>query len=768
MPVIADFLLVALSILAPALGGSTFLWAKALLFLLGGFVIFAHPSRHRLPKPLFFIFIALVAMSLSSFLPAWIFSHWEWRVDLERKYDTPLGKMFTPQPFLTLESVLLMLGSMFWAAYILTRGISVRRRTLMSVYAGGIIGLTLVGFFLFFRGAPTELWHPLNGRFGFFPNRNHTANVLVLGGIATLALAYDCLTKGKKIGWVWAGGYLLIGLGVVVNFSRAGVIFFFLGSAAWFIWVTWKTKEFKRMAVGGSALMFGLAAFLVFGGATLGRFLGSNAEHHDLRIPLQKDALLLIKDTWWHGVGLGNFEPVFAGYRKYSAFTDARALHPESDWLQAGVEMGALAPILILVGLGYLIWKRWPRPGESSFHLRAAATVGVIVFAVHGFIDVPGHRFGALWPALCLLAMTERDEEIDVYRPWLGKFYRAGAFLMCVLGLAWVTDCFGSKRFPTSAAVYQTKQDIIGAYDAARHSEVIALATKGLRIAPIDYYFYYNRGLAEAWILSTPERAIADLSRAYYLERLYSELPFTEGRVWMNREPELAVQAWSRALQLVTPALKEEMFRTMLVESAGVPEARKWLRELAIKDTNNFLQYLAGSTSDEFKIELAQIRQNDPQLARLTDPQRKRLFEIWRTKGDVNEMAEFLKGNTAFSNAGWLPLAEAMASRKEFQQAYSLAYTNAPKPTLPTFIKPGTSEELLRAVLFEKDFVAGYALYYRYLTEGKPEEALKTLRTFVDNPACPKYFHFLVAEREAEIFEWERAWKAIHKYLTVQ
>jgi hypothetical protein len=129
-------------------------------------------------------------------------------------------------------------------------------------------------------------------------------------------------------------------------------------------------------------------------------------------------------------------------------------------------------------------------------------------------------------------------------------------------------------------------------------------------------------------------------------------------------------------------------------------------------------------------------------------------------------MAAQLDKKPEWANAGWLPLAEATAARKEFQRAYELAYKNAAKPTLPSVIKSGTPEELLRAVLFEKDYVAGYALYYRYLTENKPEEALKTIRGFTENPNCPTYFLYLAAEREAEIFNWEAAWKAIHAYVT--
>ncbi len=769
MPVIADLLLVALSLLAPALGGSTSLWAKALLFLLAGFLIFAHPSRNRLPKPLLLVFGSLIFLGLLGFLPAGLFGDFPWRQQLVTTYETPLPSTLSPQPFVTLESFLLMVGSLFWASYVLTRGVTVRRRTLLSLYAGGILLLTLAALFLYLRGINTELWRPLNGKFGFFPNRNHTANVLALGGIITLALAYDNLVKKRRIGWFWAASYFLIGVALVINFSRAGIVFFFLGSAAWFAWVTFETREFKRLAVGGSTLLLLLALFLIFGGKTQARFVGNSGQESSVsfRWLLQKDAARLMKDASWHGVGLGNFEPIFAGYRKDSAVNELRALHPESDWTLVGIELGFLAPLLMWFGIGYVVWKRWPRPGEGSFHLRAAATIGVLVFVVHGFVDVPGHRFGAVWPAVFLLSMTQRDEELDNHRPWLGRAYRGGAFLLCILGMMWLMDTFGLKRLPSSAAVFSAKQEIVAAYDESRHAEVIAAASRGLKIAPLDWYFYYNRGLAEAWIFSTPERAIADLSRAYYLERLASQLPYTEGRIWLSREPELAVQAWSRALQWVAPEARDSLFQNMLSESSGKPEARKWLRELARKDMDHFLRYLSGATEPEFKVELEALRREDPELKLLSESQRKRLFEIWRRKGDAKEMAAFLQSNASFAAAGWLPLAESLASRKEHKDAYVLAFANVAKPSLPSVLKEGTTEDLMRAVLFEKDFVAGYALYRRRLAEGKPEEALKAIRGFIDNPSCPKYFHYLAAEREAEALEWERAWKALHKYVTL-
>lgn len=764
MPVIVDFLIVGLTLLAPALGGSTYLWTQALFLLLAGLIVFAQPSRNLLPRPLAFAFLALIILAAIPFLPAAWLPQFPWRMEFE-KLGAQLPATFTPQPWLTLEKFALMLGGLFWAAYLLTRGVTVRRRLLLSIYAGGILALTLAAFYCYFTKTRTILWNPLNGQFGFFPNRNHTGNVLALGGIVMLALAQDGFLRRSKVGMFWLVSYLVVAVALVINYSRAGVALFFLGSAAWFVWITWTQRRFKAMAVGASCLLFLLSAFFLAGGKTAERFLTKHDTQPDagFRWLVQTDAMDLYNDASWHGIGMANFRAVFPAYRKASA-NEFETIHPESDWLLFGIDLGWFAPFLIWGSLGYLLWKRWPSSQEPSFPLRAACIVAVLAFVVHGFFDVPGHRFGAVLPALFLLSIAQRDEAFDVERRWLGKFYRTGAFAFSMLGIAWMLTSFGPKRLPNSAAVFDVKREIMQAYGEGRQAEVVRLSTEGLRIAPLDWYLYYNRGLAQAWVLSTPERALADFARAYYLQPQTPELYFAEGRAWLGREPELAVAAWAKALNAAPDKMDDGLFHRMLSEGGKHSEARPWLKRLARSDADHYLRFLSLLGPDEFKAELDALFESDAELRGLSAEQRKRLFDLWR-KRDAASLAAKLEANPSWSDVGWLPLAQSLATRRQFEAAYSMAITNVVEPSLPKETREGNVEELERIMTAGDDLVTGYALYVNYMRDGREGDALKVLRRLSKGPEAPGYIHYLEAQLAAKAGDWANAWAALHKFI---
>jgi len=157
-------------------------------------------------------------------------------------------------------------------------------------------------------------------------------------------------------------------------------------------------------------------AFLLFGGRTLERFTGSTDRPvdlaADLRFGIHADALKLLTQVSWHGVGLGNFEPVFALHRVKSAGNN-RVVHPESDWFWTGIELGWVAPALILAGAVFWLVRHWPERSAASFYLLSAIAVGVILFLAHGLVDVSGHRLGTLWPMIFLASLLRdsRKEE---------------------------------------------------------------------------------------------------------------------------------------------------------------------------------------------------------------------------------------------------------------------------------------------------------------------------------------------------------------------
>jgi hypothetical protein len=83
-------------------------------------------------------------------------------------------------------------------------------------------------------------------------------------------------------------------------------------------------------------------------------------------------------------------------------------LHPESDWLWLAAEIGWPGVILILVG-GVLVVKRvFPLDEGSNQRFRIAALIGAVLFALHGIIDVAGHRVGSALAGVFLLGLAIR------------------------------------------------------------------------------------------------------------------------------------------------------------------------------------------------------------------------------------------------------------------------------------------------------------------------------------------------------------------------
>src|SRR5919108_2043816 len=99
-----DFVIVGLTLLAPALGGSTKLWAQALVVLGCALVILVAPPGARLPRPLLFLFAGLLLLAGAGFLPATWFATPPWRQTLQSDYQLPLASTLSPQPWVTLEN----------------------------------------------------------------------------------------------------------------------------------------------------------------------------------------------------------------------------------------------------------------------------------------------------------------------------------------------------------------------------------------------------------------------------------------------------------------------------------------------------------------------------------------------------------------------------------------------------------------------------------------------------------------------------------------
>src|SRR5947208_2318312 len=111
------FVLLVITILAPALGGSTTLWAQAVISLSTGVLFILSPPKRSPGLLLNAVFIAIGVIALIGFWPAHWFAFPEWRTVL-LKFGVHLPDTWSPQPWLTLESGCLLWLGLAWTYYL--------------------------------------------------------------------------------------------------------------------------------------------------------------------------------------------------------------------------------------------------------------------------------------------------------------------------------------------------------------------------------------------------------------------------------------------------------------------------------------------------------------------------------------------------------------------------------------------------------------------------------------------------------------------------
>lgn len=391
-----------------------------------GLLMVWQPVCSRISKPCWIFAAIWFFGSLAAFLPSSLIPMPAWREILEAG-GIDSGRRITPQPWAALGSMAEMtaIGAVaLWAAHQ-----QACRRTFFAMAFAVAVGI----YALLAWQAPEILNFKSNahGTFGFFPNRNHTATLLVMGGVVSLGLLAQGIRR-RKLWQTGSGAVILLFLLWVLfslSISRAGVVL--IGSGGVF-WLVLAGKRYR----GGNA---GKAVALAMGGGLLIFFLletpvrlrieqtvgslgsdltqpGTNPirsrlENLDSRVAIYRDTTAMIADAPWSGWGLGQFSAVFPQYQNESAGLAGRhCLHPESDWLWMAAESGipatlALSSLALAVILPVVVSIRHGR----SRAVRAGLLVAALILPLHGLIDVPGHRFSLLWTSALLLALASGD-----------------------------------------------------------------------------------------------------------------------------------------------------------------------------------------------------------------------------------------------------------------------------------------------------------------------------------------------------------------------
>ena len=226
--------------------------------------------------------------------------------------------------------------------------------------------------------------------------------ILVLGWWREIKLCYSQ--------WIIAGGWLLMLVALYFTYSYAGWLALLAALTVWF----WLISKYKYWLIGLGLGMAGLIASQWH----LPKFqqmldLAGRSSSH-ARLETWQTALLMIKEQWLSGIGLGQFEqryPEFAS-RLFHPPVQLVMLHAHniflSFWLNVGL-IGLAGFLGILVVFFTKIVRGW-----WQRHDLMLLGVGVTMIAIlaHGLLDTPYWKndlAAVFWIVVALGALLSRE-----------------------------------------------------------------------------------------------------------------------------------------------------------------------------------------------------------------------------------------------------------------------------------------------------------------------------------------------------------------------
>ncbi len=558
-------------------------WAGFHGALLGGVALLMaiFPPQVRLPKLWWLIAGVFALAACASFLPAAWFGVPAWRTGLEN-LGVRTGALVVIQPRPAAEQLALFLATLLgglWLAGHRANPATLRGAALafvLGVAAYAVLSKTM-------QGVADE-------KFGFFPNRNHTATYLAMGSICGLGCMLQALRDKRFV----TLGIALAATGICLwavagwSVSRGGVVLLPVGVL---LWLALPGRGYLG-ANGAKALalivLAGVGLFFIADSGVKDRISGTvdrassvisadageekpaaeSARDLDFRIPTALDAFGLIRDFPWTGIGAGQFLYVFPQYRQLAAIAnDSDSFHPESDWLWMASEAGIPATLALAALVLVAAWKsaRDIRRGRDRT-LRAACLAAALLVAIHGIFDVPGHRITLAWAAALLFALSlrPREREIPANPPPALAFRAVGIVLFLFAAALMAAQWRGEPEAATPLA-RQTTTRVRALYreDLARQEagkpplpegedlleKCLPLLEGAAAVVPLDRQVRYLQG----FIALHFEDMAALTDKAFAIERALDPHsvgdPVRQGLAWSNADPARTEMLWREALR---------------------------------------------------------------------------------------------------------------------------------------------------------------------------------------------------------------------------
>lgn len=526
--------------------------------------------------------------------------------------------------------------------------------------------------------------------FGLFPNPNHSATLLAMGGVSGVGVLYHSIMSRK---WVWT---ILVGaaLGIVAwailgySESRLGVALFGLGITAWFIGIG---RGFRSHRV--------LISVIVLGGLTLLLFVASasrakrriadtierareqardepgpaqpdRSEVRESPLGLRQfiflDTIAMVADGPWAGAGLGTFRYIFPQYQRESV-NNSLSVHPESDWLMVAAESGIASALLLSALVATVFFKALGGvTGSRSRPLRLGCLLAAAVVPVHGILDVPGHRIGLALFALFLLAIAQRAPRRRHHEPLrtagVVGFRLAGLAILFVgvflLRAEWVgepvTATIDSHRAAERIMELYAKDRGAGASESGAEAaptedlleQAISVAEAAVARTPLDPELHYLLGAMAIQFDDKEELVDRSFAIQRYLEPTWSDLPLRQSMSWSRLDLQRTIELWRDALDRAqvladSPSAFEGepryVWSRILQQAQQSAALAREALKIADADPNLIEPWIAIAPPEVLAAEMPTVLSSEA----LSRGDRERLIEGWRRHGDQQQVETF-------------------------------------------------------------------------------------------------------------------------------
>jgi len=286
-------------------------------------------------------------------------------IGYSQKVRLPIS--FSPRQ--TFESLLGFLPPL--AVFLLILAVGWRQGAKPLVWFIPIIGAVslILGLVQVFMGADSILyWHDITHHgfpVGFFANVNHNATLALMSLPLLGVLGSEQRSKGAysdnniAIYILIATLFLVNLLGVLIMGAVAGYLLLlpaliFL-TALWFGGQRVKVNKYYALA---AMIVISLFAYIIFTSPFLKGLGVTSFDNHNLsRRGIWRQSILILKDNFIFGTGLGGFDEVYRLYEDTSAVTNKYVNHAHNDVLQLFVEWGLPARCVFIITRLYTFYE---------------------------------------------------------------------------------------------------------------------------------------------------------------------------------------------------------------------------------------------------------------------------------------------------------------------------------------------------------------------------------------------------------------------------